>query len=382
MTTSLPTSISELGIQTHRKFRYTIAGNDITVSLVEIDGKDANRLLELNTDNRKLRKAKVDEYKRAILRGDFHFNGDAIRISRDGVLLDGQHRLEALRQTLGFVKDASQGEENAIYNEQRPTILVLIVDGLDPVARETIDVGATRTAANLLEFGADRMRNAINVAALGRAAMTMEDPKQSMPSKQEVVHYVHAHRDALEAAYLHGHRTIENSPLKGGTTPYGLAAYLIGQVESDQEIIRYFFRKLSTGEGLVYGDPILTLRNRLISTPPTTAGGSRSRYMRNTSLFLRAWNAFANGQSLKTLKSWGEGQAYPTPKPVTEAVRERLAAERLGSEEEDCEDIRPMFSDVEITEATIGLPASGDASEDPQEKLSVDLDTHNERAVS
>lgn len=377
MSTSLPTSINERGLPTHRKFRFPVAGNDITVSLVELDARDADRLLELNTDNRKLRKAKVEEYRRAILRGDFHFNGDAIRISRDGVLLDGQHRLEALRQTLqaSVVKDTSNGEDDAIYNSpparDLPKILVLIVDGLDPIARETIDVGATRTAANLLEFGADRMRNAINVAALGRAAMTMEDPKQSMPSKQEVVHYVHAHREALEAAYLHGHRTIENSPLKGGTTPYALAAYLIGQVESDQEIIRFFFRKLSTGEGLVYGDPILTLRNRLISNPPTTAGGSRSRYLRNTSLFLRAWNAFANGQTLKTLKTWGEGQAYPEAKPVTEAVRERLAAEAVALEDGDCD--QPLFSD---------RPAIAVDSEVTEGQLSVELDTPNTRAVS
>lgn len=359
MTTSLPTSISNLGLRTHRKFKFPVAGNDVTVSLVEIDGTDAERLLRLNTDNRKLRKAKVDEYKRAIERGDFHFNGDAIRISRDGVLLDGQHRLEALRLT---ARQLASPDDVADSGPKYPTILVLIVDGLDPVSRETIDVGATRTAANLLEFGSDRMKNAINVAALGRAAMTMEDPKQSMPSKQEVVHYVHAHREALEAAYLHGHRTIENAPLKGGTTPYGLAAYLIGQVESDQEIIRYFFRKLSTGEGLVYGDPILTLRNRLISQPPTTEGGSRSRYMRNTSLFLRAWNAFATGQRLRTLKVWGEGQAFPHAKPVTEAVRERLAAERLALEEADSSFDPPAFSDM------------------PQ--LSVDLDTDNNLAVS
>ena len=307
-----------------RKFRFDQDGAAINISLIQLTAADAERLLELNTDNRKLRKAKVDEYVRAMQRGDFHFNGDAIRIglAPDGkeVLLDGQHRLEALKQM------------PADY-----AILSLVIDGLPSVSRETIDVGATRTAANLLEFGgAERTLNATNIAALGRAAMTMADAKQSMPSKQEVVHFVKEHEDDLERAYLHGHRTIENAPLKGGTTPYALAAYLIGQVESDDEAIRYFFRKLSTGEGLFSGDPILTLRNRLISHPPTTEGGSRSRYRRNSSLFLRAWNAFATGQKLSSsgLRVWSEGQPWPEPKKLTPKARQRvgrlMAADAAG----------------------------------------------------
>jgi hypothetical protein len=305
--------ITKVSARPTRKFRIPAEDEDITVSLLEITPADAEKMLLLNTDNRKLRKAKIDEYRRAMNRGDFLFNGDAIRISKDGVLLDGQHRLEAL-------KGADPGV----------TILQLVVDGLPAISRETIDVGATRTAANLLEFGADRIKNSINVAALGRAAMTMEDPKLSMPSKQEVVHYVHAHQDELETAYLHGHRTIENSPLKGGTTPYALAAYLIGKAEKDDDIIRFFFRKLATGEGLYAGDPILALRNRLVSTPPTTEGGSRSRYMRNSVIFLRAWNAFATGQRLTSIKGWSDGQRFPDAKPVAEKVRTKLGRMMLA----------------------------------------------------
>jgi hypothetical protein len=321
-----------------RRFRFEQEGSGINISLVQLGPADAAKLLELNTDNRKLRKAKVDEYVRAMQRGDFHFNGDAIRISEpnaDGqcVLLDGQHRLEALK-----LMPADYG------------ILALVIDGLPSISRETIDVGATRTAANLLEFGgAERTLNATNIAALGRAAMTMEDPKQSMPSKQEVVHYVKAHEDDLERAYLHGHRTIENAPLKGGTTPYALAAYLIGQVESDDEAIRYFFRKLSTGEGLFSGDPIMTLRNRLISHPPTTEGGSRSRYRRNSSLFLRAWNAFATGQKLTSsgLRVWNEGQPWPAPKKLTPKARQRIG--RLMAADAAGAVMTPVFID-ELTD--------------------------------
>ncbi|WNM67462.1 DNA binding protein [Rhodococcus phage Polyyuki] len=302
-------------MQVKQRFTYTIDGKKVRFTLAAINADDARELLESNTDNRKLRKAKVEEYRRAIERGDFMFNGDAIRISDNHIMLDGQHRLEALAAT-------------------DKTIMALLVEGLPTEARDTIDVGATRTAANLLEFGGDeRVLNAVNVAALGRAALILED--QPMPSKLEVVQFVHQHRDELEKAYHHGARVVEGSPLKGGTTPYALAAWLIAKAEPDHEIIENFFRKLASGEGLYHGDPILALRNRLVSSPPDTAGGSRHRYLRNSALFLRAWNAWATGQELTLIRGWSEGQDLPEAKAATEAVRVRVLEEIDG---EDCDE--------------------------------------------
>ena len=319
-------------MKTIRKFKTDIENWEVHVSCVTLTPADAEVLLAMNTDNRNLRKAKVDEYRRAIERGTFLFNGDAIRISADNVLLDGQHRLEALRSV----------------EDPEVTITTLLVEGLPAVSRETIDVGALRTAANLLEFGDDRLKNAINIAALGRAAMIMENSQQAMPGKQEVVHFVHDNRPELERAYLHGHRTIEAAPFKGGATPYSLAAYVIGKVEPDQELIRYFFHKLANGTGLYGGDPILTLRNRLIAAPPDTMGGSRSRYMRNTSVFIRAWNAFAEGKPAKTIKSWAEGQKYPEVVPAVDAVRERVMEEIAANKGEFTEDGELISLDLDV----------------------------------
>ncbi|WNY15191.1 hypothetical protein SEA_MACGULLY_87 [Rhodococcus phage MacGully] len=310
-------------MQVKKRFNYTTdEGSKIRVTLADLTADDAKTLLESNTDNRKLRRAKVDEYRRAIERGDFLFNGDAIRISDEHVMLDGQHRLEALAQT-------------------DKTITMLIVEGLPSEARETIDVGATRTAANLLEFGEDRQTNAVNIAALGRAALIMQD--QPMPSKLEVVQFVHQHREELERAYRQGAHVIESSPLKGGTTPYALAAWLIGQREEDPEVIEFFFRKLASGEGLFHGDPILSLRNRLVGTPPSTEGGSRHRYMKNSWLFLRAWNAWATGQELTVIRGWSEGQALPEVKPAITRVRKAVHAANEAGQEATIE-----FSDEQV----------------------------------
>lgn len=306
-------------MQIIKRFSAQVEEQKVRVSLVVINSDDARELLQSNTDNRKIKRAKVAEYKRAIERGDFWFNGDAIRISDKGVMLDGQHRLEALASTNG-------------------TITVLLVEGLPAEARDTIDVGATRTAANLLEFGGGetgRVANAVNIAALGRAALILED--ESMPSKLEVAQFVHRNRDELESAYRHGAHTVESSPLKGGTTPYALAAYLIGKVEQDQTVIGEFFARLASGEGLYHGDPILTLRNRLISSPPDTSGGSRHRYLKNSALFIRAWNAWAAGKELNYLRAWGEGQRFPDPIRVSDKLRAEVYAE-LADADADADD--------------------------------------------
>lgn len=286
-------------------------GSHVRITLADIDANDAQDLLLTNTDNRKLRKAKVDEYRRAIEQGDFPFNGDAIRISKDRVLLDGQHRLVALSETT-------------------ETITTLLVEGIASAVRETIDVGAPRTAANLIEFGGDdRILNSVNIAALGRAALIMSD--EPMPGKPEVARFVHENQEDLMIAYRHGVQAVDGGALKGGTTPYALAAWLIGKVEKDDDVIGYFFSKLASGEGLFHGDPILTLRNRLISRPPRTEGGSKHRYQHNSVLFIRAWNAWANGIEMTQVRSWGEGQQFPAVKPATAEVRDMVHATQLDS---------------------------------------------------
>ena len=302
-------------MQVINRFKSEIDNQKVRITVATINADDATELLVANTDNRKLRTAKIEEYRRAMNRGDFLFNGDAIRVGTvkgKNVLLDGQHRLEAL-----------------LAADEGVTITTLIVEGLDPEARNTIDVGAPRTAANLLEFGGeDRMVNAVNMAALARAALIMEG--QTMPSKLEVVQFAKANQAELERAYRHGVHAIEGSPLKGGVTPYALAAWFIGKAEPNGAMIEYFFQKLASGEGLFHGDPILALRNRLVASPPDTAGGSRHRYTKNSAMFIRAWNAFAAGQNLTYIRGWGENQSFPEAKPVADKIRDEFEGQKAS----------------------------------------------------
>jgi hypothetical protein len=57
---------------------------------------DAKALLEMNTSNRTLNKAAVNRYAAAMARGEWLVGNDAICIGKDGLLLNGQHRLNAV----------------------------------------------------------------------------------------------------------------------------------------------------------------------------------------------------------------------------------------------------------------------------------------------
>jgi len=63
---------------------------------LHIDPTDAKSLLERNTGNRKLRESVVNYYAKEMRNDEWVDNGDPIRISKSGRLLNGQHRLSAL----------------------------------------------------------------------------------------------------------------------------------------------------------------------------------------------------------------------------------------------------------------------------------------------
>lgn len=65
-----------------------------------IIGKElASELLLLNTSNRPIHEFKLKQYKEDLSKGEWKFAADVIKISKLGVLLDGQHRLLAIQQT-------------------------------------------------------------------------------------------------------------------------------------------------------------------------------------------------------------------------------------------------------------------------------------------
>jgi hypothetical protein len=78
-------------------------------------------------------------------RGEWRVNGEAIKISRDGKILDGQHRLMAVL-------------------EADVAIETLVITGLEPEAQETMDQGRARSLADVFKLRGEKYHNPLATA--------------------------------------------------------------------------------------------------------------------------------------------------------------------------------------------------------------------------
>lgn len=95
-----------------------------------------------NTRNRDQREKVLSGYVRDHIAGNFQFNGESIQFDRDGILINGQHRLEMIVETGKPLK-------------------AVVVTGLDPAVRATIDIGSSRTVPDAFKFA--NMANMLGV---------------------------------------------------------------------------------------------------------------------------------------------------------------------------------------------------------------------------
>ncbi len=129
------------------------------IDIVMITPKMAADMLKMNTRNRPLSKGRVTTIKRAIENGEWKLNGDAIRFSTTGVLLDGQTRLSAIVES-----------DRAVES--------LVVTGLPDDVFGTIDInGSARTAADVLAI--KKIPNYKLVASIAASVLIWERTKTS-----------------------------------------------------------------------------------------------------------------------------------------------------------------------------------------------------------
>lgn len=102
-----------------------------TTKIETITPDIAKQYLLTNTRNRRLRKTGVEKYARDMKAGRWMLTTDAIGFDENGVLTNGQHRLEACVET-GIPFEA------------------IVVRGLDPQSFDATDNGMNRTLADIL----------------------------------------------------------------------------------------------------------------------------------------------------------------------------------------------------------------------------------------
>jgi hypothetical protein len=217
---------------------------DVQARLISVTPELAAKWLELNDHNRGVVTARVDQYAADMRRGEWRVNGEAIKISADGKILDGQHRLLAVL-------------------EADVAIETLVITGLEPEAQETMDQGRARSLADVFKLRGEKYHNPLATAT--RTLCAVRALRRGRPAR------VPAGADRAQAS-----RTLERNPelrdsvafAYGFRRPWmpssqmGALHFLFATV--DREAADDFLTKLRTGEGLGAADAIYVLREQLM----------------------------------------------------------------------------------------------------------------------
>lgn len=120
----------------------------------------AREYLTFNTLNRPIKERRIRSYAELMRKGMWKMNGESIKFSTFGRLLDGQNRLHAIIQA-------------------DIPVLMLVVRGLDDVTQETMDIGANRNLSDILRLRGEH--NTSNLAAVIRALYIWDNFPEESP---------------------------------------------------------------------------------------------------------------------------------------------------------------------------------------------------------
>lgn len=210
-------------------------------------------LLSKNTNNRSIRKRNKEWLKNAIDKKEFILTGQGIGVSTDGVLVDGQHRLEALREA-GY-----------------PPVELLVITGLDPKSMMYVDQHAKRSTADMLKIVLDKSitnREASLVNAHIKIGTNDEGDfvfAKGRISSDQVVEVMQENEDFISQLISAGGNTLRAASYCA-LFHYGL------KFDKDRAIS--LAAKIHTGENLNRNDPAYKMRELLMSSHRKTTYGS------------------------------------------------------------------------------------------------------------
>ena len=265
----------------------------VKASVMSVTPRMAEEWLIRNTHNRNVTDNVVKRIARDILNGQYHLNGETIKLAMDGTVLDGQHRLWAIMESgIG--------------------VWTVVITGLPMEAQDTVDRVKTRGIADALRMAgvpsANVLAGAISSAIIIQSD-TPGDLSKGWPSVPEALDYLDKHPQ-IHASIPIGEalsRVMKTSSVSAAGLHHVFAMI-------DEEDADFFFDKLTTGADLAADSPIYRLRDFMHREITVQRRVNRVRLH---AYYIKAWNAYREGRTLQFLK-WSTGGSHPEsfPKPV------------------------------------------------------------------
>jgi hypothetical protein len=242
--------------------------------LITITPKLAEAFLENNGTNRPLKSRHITGLARAMKEGDWKINGDTIRMSKSGTIIDGQHRLHAVVRS-------------------QITIQSWIIVGLDNDVFDTIDIGKKRTVADTLSCRGEK-----NTTTLASSLRLLNEyycgtvETNALCSTTDIEKVLEENPDMRESIF-------QSKGLKELATPAVICTCNYLFRKTSRQLAEIFFLQLSQGTGLEKGYPVHTLRERLVANALSKSKLSTPYIF---ALFIIAFNHLVRGTKVYSLK--------------------------------------------------------------------------------
>lgn len=254
----------------------------------------AKGLLLMNKSNRRLEEKRIVRYSEDIKNGKWRTEtGEAIKLSKDGSILDGQHRL------------------HAIIKANIP-IDILFIEGLDSNVMPVLDTGKPRSAADVLVING--VKNATKIASLIQGLHHYErmgdlGSKSSIGynlTNEGVLNYYRDNENFIDEIMLLSGRFYKNFQQVLEFLDVSLFLTLFKRKHGDKGV--EFMRQLCQGTDVKH-ECIIFLRNKLIANRMN----NKSKMLPATkrALIIKTFNAYLVNSSSRIIRYLPETEEFP-----------------------------------------------------------------------
>jgi hypothetical protein len=259
----------------------------------------AEKWLENIPPQRAVNDTTVATYGRDMVEGRWMLNGEAIKFTEDGMLLDGQHRLWAIFNT-------------------GVTVPSVVQFGVPQEAMMTIDTGRPRSFANVLQIRGQS--NALILAAAARWWYAYDGGNIGIYNNLKLSHseldgVLRRHPDLVEVA-----REVAGSQVRRVLSAGTMTFVHSATVQVDPAKARQFLEGVARGVGLEDDSPVFRLRDRALALKLSKTAKVDAIEM--CALVIKAWNAFYNGLPVQQLR-WRSAGVKAEDFPLIAGYEER-----------------------------------------------------------
>lgn len=265
------------------------------ITLQTITPRIAEQFIQSIVTNRRPSKDRIKFLSKMIKDGNWKITTETMKFNKKGEMIDGQHRCLAII-------------------EADIPVQCWIATGLSDDVREVIDTGKPRNASDLLFMAGEKSGTSL-AGALRKFIQHKEGAffvgnTGMKVSNIDIVMTLKEHPDIRIGLKWCGINNIKQL-IQPSISIWLYYEFLI---RSSELKVDRFFAKFATGKESEIGDPVLTLRNRLIQEKITGIRiGKRSRLteMEIIVFCIKAWNAYIKSKPIKKLVWNREIESFP-----------------------------------------------------------------------